>query len=207
MRIKLSFWAESSLLLQGLSSRLMRFWRPSSHKDDGWHGVNRFLHLQIISREFETSILLLICFVQGMEGMIWRVGCYKINPTTPSGQKFFILHMVKKSIKCWLCLIFQFSWCCLWSRSQHWSSKMESPWAPWCPTPPGCPPSGSRSGAPWRLLSSSRTSKRSGPRWPSTSSSITQMRTLTCPRSWATTTGLRDFSSQINCNKSLSNKT
>ena len=34
-----------------------------------------------------------------MEGMIWRVGCYKINPTTPSGQKFFILHMVvtKKS--------------------------------------------------------------------------------------------------------------
>ena len=26
--------------------------------------------------------------------MIWRVGCYKINPTTPSGQKFFILHMV-----------------------------------------------------------------------------------------------------------------
>jgi len=30
----------------------------------------------------------------GMEGMIWRVGCYKINPTTPSGQKFFILHML-----------------------------------------------------------------------------------------------------------------
>ena len=29
-----------------------------------------------------------------MEGMIWRVGCYKINPTTPSGQKFFILHML-----------------------------------------------------------------------------------------------------------------
>ena len=29
-----------------------------------------------------------------MEGMIWRVGCYKINPTIPSGQKFFILHMV-----------------------------------------------------------------------------------------------------------------
>ena len=26
--------------------------------------------------------------------MIWRVGCYKINPTTPSGQKFFILHML-----------------------------------------------------------------------------------------------------------------
>ena len=32
--------------------------------------------------------------MQGMEGMIWRVGCYKINPTTPSGQKFFILHML-----------------------------------------------------------------------------------------------------------------
>ena len=31
---------------------------------------------------------------QGMDGMIWRVGCYKINPSTPSGQKFFILHML-----------------------------------------------------------------------------------------------------------------
>lgn len=31
---------------------------------------------------------------QGMEDTIWRVGCYKINPTTPSGQKFFILHML-----------------------------------------------------------------------------------------------------------------
>ena len=25
---------------------------------------------------------------------MWRVGCYKINPTTPRGQKFFILHML-----------------------------------------------------------------------------------------------------------------
>ena len=32
--------------------------------------------------------------------MIWRVGCYKINPTTPSGQKFFILHMVVTKNKC-----------------------------------------------------------------------------------------------------------
>ena len=32
--------------------------------------------------------------LQGMEDTIWRVGCYKINPTTPSGQKFFILHML-----------------------------------------------------------------------------------------------------------------
>ena len=29
-----------------------------------------------------------------MEDTVWRVGCYKINPTTPSGQKFFILHML-----------------------------------------------------------------------------------------------------------------
>ena len=26
--------------------------------------------------------------------MDWRVGCYNINPTTPNGQKFFILHML-----------------------------------------------------------------------------------------------------------------
>lgn len=29
-----------------------------------------------------------------MEDTVWRVGCYKINPTTPRGQKFFILHML-----------------------------------------------------------------------------------------------------------------
>ena len=29
-----------------------------------------------------------------MEDTVWRVGCYNINPTTPNGQKFFILHML-----------------------------------------------------------------------------------------------------------------
>ena len=29
-----------------------------------------------------------------LQGMEWRVGCYNINPTTPNGQKFFILHML-----------------------------------------------------------------------------------------------------------------
>ena len=33
-------------------------------------------------------------FCQGMEDTVWRVGCYNINPTTPNGQKFFILHML-----------------------------------------------------------------------------------------------------------------
>ena len=32
--------------------------------------------------------------LQGMEDTVWRVGCYNINPTTPNGQKFFILHML-----------------------------------------------------------------------------------------------------------------
>ena len=31
---------------------------------------------------------------QGVEDTVWKVGCYKINPSTPSGQKFFILHML-----------------------------------------------------------------------------------------------------------------
>ena len=31
---------------------------------------------------------------QGLEDTAWTVGCYKINPTTHSGQKFFILHML-----------------------------------------------------------------------------------------------------------------
>ena len=29
-----------------------------------------------------------------MEDTAWTVGCYKINPTTQTGQKFFILHML-----------------------------------------------------------------------------------------------------------------
>merc|ERR1719192_1486631 len=32
--------------------------------------------------------------MKGMEDTVWRVGCYNINPTTPNGQKFFILHML-----------------------------------------------------------------------------------------------------------------
>lgn len=31
---------------------------------------------------------------QGVADTVWKVGCYKINPSTPSGQKFFILHML-----------------------------------------------------------------------------------------------------------------
>ena len=33
---------------------------------------------------------------QNIEDTIWQVGCYQINPTTPRGQKFFILHMLVK---------------------------------------------------------------------------------------------------------------
>ena len=29
-----------------------------------------------------------------MSDTVWKVGCYRINPSTPSGQKFFILHML-----------------------------------------------------------------------------------------------------------------
>ena len=32
--------------------------------------------------------------LQGMSDTVWKVGCYRINPSTPSGQKFFILHML-----------------------------------------------------------------------------------------------------------------
>jgi len=32
--------------------------------------------------------------VHNIEDTIWQVGCYQINPTTPRGQKFFILHML-----------------------------------------------------------------------------------------------------------------
>ena len=50
-------------------------------------------------KENETSLVSFIGFIvtpsmQGMEDTVWRVGCYNINPTTPNGQKFFILHML-----------------------------------------------------------------------------------------------------------------
>ena len=34
------------------------------------------------------------CVLKGMSDTVWKVGCYRINPSTPSGQKFFILHML-----------------------------------------------------------------------------------------------------------------
>ena len=39
-------------------------------------------------------MMLMMMLLQGMEDTVWRVGCYNINPTTPNGQKFFILHML-----------------------------------------------------------------------------------------------------------------
>ena len=35
-----------------------------------------------------------LSMMQGMSDTVWKVGCYRINPSTPSGQKFFILHML-----------------------------------------------------------------------------------------------------------------
>ena len=32
--------------------------------------------------------------LQGMSDTVWKVGCYRINPSTTTGQKFFILHML-----------------------------------------------------------------------------------------------------------------
>ena len=118
-------------------------------------------------------------------------------------------------------------WCCLWSPSRPSSYRMVLlhfviscvetcwqvwPWTAWWSTPPGSPPSGGRSGAPWRSrcsskifrrvqLTSSRKSlthhinlssfcpaRRRELRWRSTSSSITPTPTSTCLRWWATTT-------------------
>ena len=39
---------------------------------------------------------------QNIEDTIWQVGCYQINPTTPRGQKFFILHMLVQYSECLL---------------------------------------------------------------------------------------------------------
>ena len=39
-------------------------------------------------------MIMIIILMQGMSDTVWKVGCYRINPSTPSGQKFFILHML-----------------------------------------------------------------------------------------------------------------
>ena len=39
-------------------------------------------------------MMMIIILMQGMSDTVWKVGCYRINPSTPSGQKFFILHML-----------------------------------------------------------------------------------------------------------------
>ena len=54
------------------------------------------LKQQFYVKEFYVKITHILCYeiYQGMEDTVWRVGCYNINPTTPNGQKFFILHML-----------------------------------------------------------------------------------------------------------------
>ena len=128
---------------------------------------------------------------QGMEGMIWRVGCYKINPTTPSGQKFFILHMVTynrfTTSKCYKTPSYPPAGA---AADPHHSPRHperrhhEHPHVillqvgisrniytiyilHTISTPPESLPSGGRSAAQWRLQSSSRTS-----RWVASSSDI-----------------------------------
>ena len=39
-------------------------------------------------------MIMMMMLLQGVSDTVWKVGCYKINPSTPSGQKFFILHML-----------------------------------------------------------------------------------------------------------------
>lgn len=41
-------------------------------------------------------------YCQGMSDTVWKVGCYRINPSTPSGQKFFILHMLVLPLIPWI---------------------------------------------------------------------------------------------------------
>ena len=59
----------------------------SSHKDDGWHGVNRFLHLQIISREFETSVKLISSYCIALY-RVWKewYGEWAVTKSTPQHQ-------------------------------------------------------------------------------------------------------------------------
>ena len=52
------------------------------------------LQMQWRFEDNNSNFINLKNFCQGMEDTVWRVGCYNINPTTPNGQKFFILHML-----------------------------------------------------------------------------------------------------------------
>ena len=50
-------------------------------------------HMQVTTTII-LNIFSNVISVQGMSDTVWKVGCYRINPSTPSGQKFFILHML-----------------------------------------------------------------------------------------------------------------
>ena len=86
---------------------------------------------------------------QNIEDTIWQVGCYQINPTTPRGQKFFILHMlVKRNRKCFShdCSLR----CFLSSQSQPWWSRTVWTWTPCWVTRTGSPPSDGRWKWKWK---------------------------------------------------------
>ena len=103
--------------------------------------------------------------LQGMEDTVWRVGCYNINPTTPNGQKFFILHMLVLPLIPITALVIQNSVTWDYEKRVHtftYCYLNPSVWTPCWATSPVSPPSGGRSGAPWRLPSSYRTCRRRG---------------------------------------------
>ena len=86
-------------------------------------------------------------FHQNIEDTIWQVGCYQINPTTPRGQKFFILHMLVKFLNKLMLQVNPNPHVCRcfpWSRSQPWWSRTAWTWTPCLDIRTGSPPSDAR---------------------------------------------------------------
>ena len=101
-------------------------------------------------------------------------------------------HQVDKNSSystCWFCRWFRknvFFDCfvhlsCFTEGSQPWLFRTVWPWTPCSGTSPGCPPSGGRWEAPWRLPCLSRTCRRRGQRWRCSSSPNSPTPALTWP--------------------------
>ena len=115
-----------------------------------WPSMWGFCKKKTTKIQIYWSGTFLIFSEQNIEDTIWQVGCYQINPTTPRGQKFFILHMLVKSRKYISCVMYRNifpKFCCRsfpWFQSQPSSSKTVSTWTLFSATRTGSPPYGGR---------------------------------------------------------------
>ena len=152
------FLEEIQIRLHLISRKKLIKWR----EEEEWKKIDYLPHF--LTKYISSNPIILKFSLQGLGDAAWTVGCYKINPTTHTGQKFFILHMLGanlstkafwadriKSHNHFINTFFSYKkstticcQCCPSSPSRPWSSRTAWPWTASWVTRPGWAWSGNR---------------------------------------------------------------